>query len=304
VLSDRAPFGGLSFRGVYGRGWKTFGRDLWSEIYDDNVFDGAAALAYYLTLAIFPALIFLLSLMPYLPIDKLQDTVQAFLAQLLPGDTARMVKDTVNGVLEQKHQGLLSVGAVLTIWAASSGLYSLMQQLNVTYDVKEGRPYWKTRLTAFGLMIGFGLFTLVALALIVAGDSGEKWLAGQTHWGPWLSFGYQAARWLFVATALGFGFAIVYYFGPDVEQRFRFVTPGSVLSVALTLGASLAFKAYVDHFGNYNATYGGIGAVIVLMLWLNILGLVALLGSEVNALLEHYSPEGKEKGEKREPEAA
>jgi membrane protein len=99
-------------------------------------------------------------------------------------------------------------------------------------------------------------------------------------------------------------FAVTYYFAPDVEQKFKFVSPGSALGVLLLIAASIAFKFYVDHFGKYNATYGSIGAVIILMLWLNITGLVILLGSEINALIEHYSPEGKVKGEKKEKQKA
>jgi len=287
---SRAPFDGISLRGVYGNSWKTFGKDLWQEINDDDVFNGAAAVAYYLTLAIFPAMIFLLSLLPYLPIANMQEVIMGFMSQILPGDTANMLRETVLGVVSKKNQGLLSVGALLTIWAASSGIYGLMQQLDITYDVKEARPFWKSRLTALMLVISFGLLTVAALAVIVGGDSLEKWLSAHTSWTGILSVVYGLVRWLFVAIALSMAFSLVYYFGPDVKRKFRFVTPGSALGVLVLLAASLLFKAYVRNFDNYNATYGSIGAVIVLMLWLNILGIVTLLGSEVNALLEHYSP--------------
>ncbi len=295
----RAPFDGISLNGVYGRSWKTFFGDLWREMNEDDIFNGAAAVAYYFTLAIFPAMIFLLSLLPYLPIENMQGMVMGFLDQILPGDTATMLRDTVQGVVSTKREGLLSIGALLTVWAASSGVYGLMQQLDITYDVKEARPFWKSRLTAFLLVISFGVLTVAALTLIMGGDAFERWLAAtDLNWNNLLSAAYGVVRWVFVAFALSLAFSIVYYFGPDVQQKFRFVTPGSALAVVVLLGASLLFKAYVKNFGNYNATYGGIGAVIVLMLWLNILGLVALVGSEVNALLEHYSPEGKLKGEK------
>lgn len=298
AVRTRAPFDGFAVSGIYGRPWKTFFKDLWSEINEDDVFNGAAAVAYYFTLAIFPAMIFLLSLIPYLPIENMQATVMGFVDQILPGDTAVMLRETVQGVVLNKREGLLSIGAVLTIWAASSGLYGLMQQLDVTYDVKESRPFWKSRLTAFLLVLSFGVLTIASLAVIMGGDSLQNWLATHTSWSGALSFVYSAVRWIFVATALSLGFSLVYYFGPNVKQEFRFVTPGSIFAVIGLLAASLLFKTYVVNFGNYNATYGGIGAVIVLMLWLNILGVVALLGSEINALLEHYSPEGKSKGEK------
>lgn len=300
----RTPFAGLSWQGAYGNSWKTFGRDLWKEISEDNVFNGAAALGYYLTLAIFPALIFILGLLPYLHIDGLHNSANGLIGRFLPQDSAQMLNETLAGILQKKHDGLLSIGAVLTIWAASSGLYGLMQQLNITYDVVEGRPFWKARLTALLLVIAFAVLTISALALTVVGDNLHNWLSQQTFWNGAFAAGYEIARWLVAGLSLSLAFATVYYFGPDVEQRFAFVTPGSLISVAVLLAASFGFKLYVEHFGNYNATYGSIGAVIVLMLWLNLLGLVTLIGSEVNALLEHYSPEGKNKGEKEEPAAA
>lgn len=297
----RAPFDGISPRGFYDKSWKRIGRDLWKEISEDNVFNGAATLGFYLTLAVFPAMIFLLNLLPYLPIENLQQQIVDMMNRVMPGESAKMLTDTVNGIVNEKREGLLSIGALLTIWAASSGIYAIMQQLNITYDVEEGRPFWKARGTAMLLVLSFGVFTLLALSGILLGDQLKGWLASNLPWNDVFSVLYEVGRWLLVLAAFSLAFSLLYYYGPDVEQSFRFVTPGSVFAVVLMLAASFAFKLYVENFGNYNATYGSIGAVIVLMLWLNILGLVTLLGSEVNALLEHYSPEGKEKGDKNDP---
>lgn len=299
VLDRRAPFDGISRQGIYGRSWKIFFRDLWREIDDDNVFNGAATLGFYFTLAIFPAMIFLLGLLPYLPIENMQASVMEFLFEVLPGDSAQMLQDTVQSVVAQKHQGALSLGALLTLWAASSGTYSLMQQLNETYDVKESRSYLRARAEALLLVLAFGALTILSFAVIMGGDALQHYLSDAAWWWNGIfAFAYQAMRWLLTLAALSAAFSVTYYFGPSVKQEFRFITPGSALAVVLFLATSLAFKIYVANFANYNATYGGIGTVIVLMLWLNLLGLVTLLGSEVNALIEHYSPNGKSKGEK------
>lgn len=300
----RAPFDGFSPRGFYDKSWKQILLDLKNEISEDNVFNGAATLGFYLTLAVFPAMIFLLNLLPYLPVENLQQQITGTLNSVLPGESARMLNDTVSGIVNEKRDGLLSVGALLTIWAASSGIYAMMQQLNITYDVKEGRPFWKARGTAMLLVVGFGVFTLLALSAVLLGDQLKAWLASNLPWNEAFSVAYEIGRWVLVLAAFSLAFSLLYYFGPDVEQDFRFVTPGSLLAVVSVLAASFVFKIYVENFGSYNKTYGSIGAVIVLMLWLNILGLVTLVGSEVNALLEHYSPEGKRKGEKVEPARA
>ena len=297
-----AGFKGISLRGIYGTSWKQFGLDLWKELNEDNVFNGAAALAFYLTLAIFPALIFLLNLLPYLPIPDQSDQIYGLLRQAMPSDAASALTDTVKGIVSQKRQGLLSFGAIFTLWAAMSGMYAIMQQLNITYDVVEGRSLVKVRLTSLLLTVCFAGCLVGAFTLILVGDQIHGFLANHLGYGSIFTALFEVLRWSIIALALSTAFALTYYYGPDVKQNFRFITPGSVMGVIVLGAASLGFKVYVENFASYNATYGSIGAVIVLMLWLNIAGLVILFGSEVNALVEHYSPYGKVKGEKVEGE--
>lgn len=283
---------------THGVSGKQFFKDLKREISQDNVSNGAAALAYYLTLAIFPAMIAMLSVVPYLPIENVDQAIMDLLRQALPEQAASMFTGVVNEVAQNKKGGLLSVGLLATLWAASNGIYAIMQQLNITYDVKEERSFVKGRLTAIGLTLLFGLLIVGAFSLVVFGGKLQEWLGSSVGFSSALLTAFAALRWVIIAGALLLGFAVIYYWGPNVEQKFKFVTPGSVLGVLLLVGISLAFKAYVSNFGKYEATYGSIGAVIVLMLWLYFTGLVLLLGSEINALIEHYRPEGKSKGQK------
>jgi membrane protein len=298
----KSAFIGISRSGIQGRTWKTFFRDLKNEISEDNVPNGAAALAYYLLLAIFPAMIFLLGLLPYLPIPNLQQSIMDMLGQALPGDAAKMFTGTVQEIVSQKRGGLLSLGALLTLWASSAGMSAIMQQLNITYDVKEGRPFYKSKGIAILLTLGMGALVISAFGLIILGGSIQGWMASSLGLGQPVIVAFAALRWVIIAASLMLAFALTYYFAPDVEQEFRFISPGSVLGVVLLVVASLGFKLYVENFGSYAKSYGSIGAVIVMMLWLNIMGLVILLGSEVNALIEHYSPQGKAKGQKDQPE--
>ncbi len=278
---------------MYGVSTKKFFSDLWNEIENDNVFNGAAALAYYLLLAVFPASIFLLSLLPYLPIPNLQKAIMDLLNQALPAQTSTLFEGVVQNVLTQRQGGLLTFGLLFTLWSASSGLYAIMQQLNVTYDIKEGRPFWKARGTAIFLMILFFLLVIGAFALVVFGGVLQDQLASVLGRTTALLTVFAIIRWVIIAFFLLLGFAVVYYYGPDVEQDFRFISPGSVFGVVLLALACLGFRYYIANFSNYDATYGSLGAVIILMVWLYIAGLVILLGSEVNALIEHYHPRGK-----------
>ncbi|MES2964277.1 MAG: YihY/virulence factor BrkB family protein [Bdellovibrionota bacterium] len=289
-MSLRKFFGPVATRGF----WKV----LYKEISEDNVTTGAASLAYYLLLALFPLMIFMLSLLPYLPIEDLHAKVMGLFASAMPGDAAKAVEGTIAEVTQDKKGGLLSFGAVMTLWAASAGMYAIMQQLNITYDVTESRPFWKARGISILMTLMFIVLIVGAFAMIVFGDAIQVYVENALGIGGSLDIAFSVLRYALALVFMSLGFALLYYFGPDVKQDFKFVTPGSVIGVLVLVSASLGFNFYVERFGNYAATYGSLGAVIVLMLWLYITGLVILLGSEINALMEHYSPEGKVKGEK------
>ena len=279
-----------------------FVKDLYNEINEDNVFNGAAALGYYLTLAIFPALILIMSIIPYLPIDQVDEAIMDLLGQALPPEAYEMVEEVVVEVTRERRGGLLSFGILGTLWAASTGMYAIMQQLNITYAVKEERSFVRGRATALVLSILFGLLIIGAFSLIVLGGYIQEWLGTQLGFSSLLILLFVAFRWIIVILALLLGFAMIYRFAPNVEQKFAFITPGSILGVLMLIVASLGFAIYTANFGDYNATYGSIGAMIILMLWLYIAGLVILVGSEINVLVEDRSSTGKQKGEKKEPE--
>lgn len=282
-------------------GFRQFFKDLYKEIQEDQISTGAAALAYFLMLSIFPAAIFLLSLLPYLPIPDLEPAIMDLFREVMPTQAAELFTSTVDRVLSERRGGLLSVGLLGTLWAASNGLNAIIGQLNVTYDVRETRPFWKTRGLAVLLVLLFGALVVTAFGLVVFGGILQREVAELIGWSGALLKLFAMFRWLVILGFLLTAFAVVYYFGPNVEQSFRFITPGAVLGVGVLILAALGFRFYVENFGKYEATYGSLGAVIVLLLWLYVAGLVILLGSEVNSLLEHYAEGGKRKGERQFP---
>lgn len=277
-----------------------FWRDLYAEISEDNIFNGAAALAFYLTLAIFPAFIVIMTVIPYLPIEDVDLAIMEMLHEAMPGEAAELLQGTVAEVTQQQRGGLLSVGILFTLWTVSTGMYAIMQQLNITYDVKEGRNFVKARAVAVVLSVAFVALVIGAFSLIVLGGTAENWVAGMVGDNAAVVIAFRVFRWLMIVLALLLGFALVYRYAPNVDQKFSFITPGAILGVVLLVAASLGFSVYIANFGDYNATYGSIGAVIILMLWLYIAGLVILLGSEINALIEDRDPSGKQKGNKTE----
>jgi membrane protein len=270
--------GGLTLREVAAR--------VWREVQKDEISDRAAALTYYFVFALFPALLFLTALLGLLPIPNLMDRFMDYFAQALPDDAASVVRKTLTEVVRGAHGGLLSIGMLGALWAGSNGMGSIMTALNVAYHVSETRPWWKRRLLAAALTIGFALFILSALVLLVFGPRLGSAVAGRFGLGAAFMTAWNAMNLPVVICFVLVGIALVYYLAPDARQRWRWVTPGSAVALVLWLTMSFGLRLYVSHLGNYNATYGSIGGVILLMLWLYLTGMVLLLGAEVNSEIE------------------
>jgi membrane protein len=275
--------GGLTVRELASR--------VWEEIWKDEVTDRAAALAYYFLFALFPTLLFLTVLLGLLPIPGLMDRLLQYGDQALPSDAASIVRRTWAEIARGARGGLLSIGVLTALWAASNGMASIMNALNVAYDVKDTRPWLKRRLLAVLLTFGFAVFILAALVLLVFGPHIGAAVAIQLGLGalfPWL---WTALNITIVIFCVLVGIALVYYLAPAVEQHWRWVTPGSLVGLTLWLAMSWGLRMYVARFGNYNATYGSIGGIMLLMLWLYLTGIVLLVGAEINAEIEHAAAE-------------
>ena len=291
-------FGGLSIREL--------ARRVYNEITADEVLDRAAALAYYLVFALFPTLLFLTSLLGLFPLPWLMDRVYEYADRALPGDAASILRRTFAEIQRSAHGGLLSAGALAALWASSSGMDSMISALNVAYDVGDRRPWWKRRLIALLLTVGFGLFILVALVLLVFGGQIGELVAAHLGLGDVFKAVWNVASVVIVVACVLFGLAMVYYLAPDAKQHWWWVTPGSAVALALWLALSFGLRLYVSHFANYSATYGSIGGVILLILWLYLSGVVLLLGAEINAEIEHAAAErgaftAKARGENEAP---
>jgi membrane protein len=274
---------------------------VYNQIFADNCSGRAAQLAYYFLFALFPFLLFLTTLLAYIPIPRVLDRLLDFLSQALPGDSLTLVQGHVRTLISQPRGGLLSFGIIAALWTASNAILAVTSGLNRAYGVEESRPWWKVRGTSILLVIGLSLFLIAATVLLMFGPQIGRWIAGGVGLGDVFSLTWNILRWPVSIILLMFGLAILYYFAPDVEQRWRWVTPGSVVAVIGWIIASLGFSYYVTNFGSYNVTYGSIGTVIVLLTWLYLTGLFILVGGQINAEIEHASPRGKNPGERTHP---
>lgn len=255
------------------------------KIREDDVFNGAAVLGFYLTLAMFPAVILTMALIPYLPIEHVDQAIMDLLSQALPANAADMFKGVVEEVTQKPRRGLLSFGLVASLWATSTGMYAVMQQLNTIYGVKEARGFVRGRLVAIGLSLLFVVLAILSFSLVVLGGVMQDWLGAHLGTGNALLTFFVWFRWVVIVSALVLGFALIYFLAPNLKQPFALVTPGSVAGALLLVLASLGFARYVQSFGDYSAMYGSVGAMIVLMLWLYMTGLAILIGAELNALV-------------------
>ncbi len=278
--------------------WSTLFRKTFEEALADDVLNLAAQQAYYFFFALFPALLAVFSIASFFPVHNLIDEIMVMLGRVAPGDVLKIVEGQITTISEGNAGGVLTLAFLFTLWSSSSAVVSMCTTLNAAYDITEGRPWWKVRLTAICLTLGLAVFILVSMTLIVAGPTLAEKVAEAMRLGPVFEWTWKIVQWPVVFLLIATAFALVYYFAPDAEQDWVWITPGSVLATALWVVISLGFKFYVANFASYNETYGVIGAVMVLLLWFYVSGIALLLGAELNAEIEHASPYGKDPGEK------
>jgi membrane protein len=278
--------------------WNELAKRTYQEVLADNCLGLAAQLAYYFFLALFPALLFVVALISFVPVEGLLDSITGMLGRIAPYEMLKLVQDQVIKIAQSKDGGLLTLGMIGTIWSTSSGVTAIIDTLNQAYDIQESRAWWKVRLIALGLTVALAVFIVVSFALVLVGPTLAEKVADWLHVGPAFAWTWKILQWPVVFALVAFAVAMVYYFAPDAEQEWVWITPGSIFATALWLLISLGFKFYVSHFGSYNATYGAIGGVVITLLWFYVSSLAILVGAELNAEIEHASPYGKDPGEK------
>ena len=284
--------------------WKEFLKKVYREYNHDNVSDTAAVLGYYFVYSLFPFLFFLATLAAYIPhVQVSMDTVLARAHALVPSMAMHVIERNLRALVAHPRPHLLTVGLAGTLYSASRGVDAVRRALNLAYDVKESRPFWKTELLAFGMTISSAALILFGIAALIAGGNVGLWAADKLHIAPVYVVVWSWLRWPVTALLIMSCAALVYYLLPDVEQEFKFITPGSVLGTLLWLLSTWGFSQYAGHFGSYNITFGSIGGVVLLMTWFYITAFIFIMGGEVNAILEAASAEGKASGARTPGEA-
>ncbi|KAA0696744.1 YihY/virulence factor BrkB family protein [Halopseudomonas laoshanensis] len=284
----------LDLRGV--SKWALIKRSF-REFDNNDMSTYAAALAFRALLSLFPFLLFLTATLSFFNLPEFFDWLRQQAAVAFPGMVMEMI-DPVIDQLQKDNNSILSISIVMALWVSSTGMRSLMNAMNNAYDVQESRPAWKLFPLSIGFTLGMALLLMVAAGFMVIGPTAAEWLANQVGMKDLWVLSWSWLRWPIVVLILMFVVAMIYYLTPDVEQEFRFITPGSVIAVMVWIAASIGFGIFARNFGNFQLFYGGIGAVIILLLYFYISASVMLYGAQLNAVVEHASAEGKEQGEK------
>lgn len=297
--------GGLSF--------KEFGKRLWTnmDVNHDDTFGRAAELAFWFFFAVFPGLVFLITIVGIVAGRNpgMQNTLYNYIAETMPPMAWQLMQHTITEITKAAGGWKLIISILAALWSASAGISTLMAVLSFAYHVEDRRSYFKERLVIAPLLtIALSILMIAAMAIILFGGMATSW-ASHHGLGSAAVWSWKIAQYAVALFFVVLSFAILYYWGPDVkQQKWYWITPGSITGVALWILASAGFRIYLHFSNTYNATYGSLGAVIILMMWFYITSLALLIGAEINAEIEHAAAEhgradAKLKGEKEAPAA-
>lgn len=274
--------------------WKLFFTRLYSKTADTEVFARSAQVAFYFSFSLFPLLFFLVSLFGLVldSTEGLKQELFTYLRQLMPITAFDLVKRTVEEIVDSSSSGKLTIGLLITLWSASAGVDSIRLALNAVYGLRETRSWWWTKLQSLLVTLIVLVLTAIALGIVFYG-----WRVVQLGLE---TIGLQitsplvlvAVQWITILLVMLFSCEVIYNLIPNFERlRWRWVTPGSVVAIVLWLLLTHGFRLYLEYFNSYNKTYGSLGAVIILMLWLYLTATVVLVGGAINSVMDRLASE-------------
>ena len=262
-----------------------FFRQLGRELYNDNITDIGAMMAYYAILALFPMMVFVVTLaLLVLPDDTVLQGL-AMATHAMPSSTREVLTAQVLALMKSAHAGFAIGGAAFALWGASRGASSLTGALNAMFNKRETRPWWSRQVIAIAVTLGVAIVIVVALGLLVVGPAAGHWLADRFGLGDAFDTGWGIGRWVGAGLLVMVVWAVLYKFLPNTDAPFRIFTPGAFIGVLLWLGISYGFGFYLGHFNSYEATYGALGGGIIFLTWLWLSNIALLFGAEINDVL-------------------
>lgn len=282
----------------------------------DEILERASGVSFSFILAIFPAVIFLFTMIPYISVfvpEVSTDTIMNFLAQIIPSSMFDVIESTVIDIISNQRGGLLTFGFVFSLYLSTNGMQSLMRAFNACYKTVESRGWLRMRITATGLTVFLAIVLIFSIALLVVGQLTLDYVVENLPEMKWFNPGNYTVYLLlglrFVVVFISFFFAIsfIYYFGPAIHYNWRFFSPGSIIATGLILGVSYGFSYYITNFASYNRVYGSIGALIAMMVWVQLVTIMLMVGYEINVSMHSAAKrqaliEGRRRRRKTHPQ--
>ncbi|MCK9451026.1 MAG: YihY/virulence factor BrkB family protein [Bacteroidales bacterium] len=264
-------------------------------IFKGSVTTRAASVAFNFFLAIFPFILFLFTLIPYLPIADFQVTLLDLFKDIIPPNTYKEVEETILEIVLRQNRGLLSLSFILTFFFSTNGISAIMDGFNGTWHAIDTKTWVQQRLSAIFLMLTLSFFVILAIALITSGGIIIQWLINQDFIRSGITAQLlQVFRWLVIVLLTFLSLSMLYYYAPAKRKEYRFISPGSILATALFIVGTLAFNFYISNFSRYNALYGSIGTLIIFLMWLYFDAFILLIGFELNASIRQAKRENKD----------
>jgi len=268
---------------------------LYQKIFQFDIDVRAAAVAYNFTLAVFPTIIFLFSLLPYMPIDHLDLKMIGFLKGTMPKNLQGDLTELISEIVNKKRGGVLSFGFLFALYASTSGIMALIRSFNLTYKTNENRGFFKERFIAVGLNFLLTFVLLIAFTVFILGNFVVKMLAKEDLIQYDFTFYItKSLTYLIIFSVFFFTISIIYYYAPAIHKRWKFFNAGSITASIMTILVTNLFSYYLVNFASYHKVYGSIGSLIALMVWLYFVSLILIVGFEINASIDQVKEEVEE----------
>jgi len=260
---------------------------FWKGLMEGAITTRASSLAFNFFLAFFPSIIVFFTLIPYIPIQGLQETLMDLLSVVLPPSTNEITFSTLDDIINHPRGGLLSIGFVLALYFSTNGISSLIEAFNSSYHIRETRPLIQQRLLSLGLTLLLSLMLIIAISSIIFGKLAVDYLTEYKLISDYAGKLILYGKWLTMLVMLFFGISILFHLGPAIKSKWRLFTPGSIFATIFIITTSIGFNYYINHFSQYNKIYGSIGTLMIILIWMYFNSIILLTGFELNASISN-----------------
>ena len=268
---------------------------FWKGLMEGAITTRASSLAFNFFLAFFPAIIVFFTLIPYIPIDGLQETLMELLSTVLPPSTNEITFATLDDIINNPRGGLLSIGFILALYFSTNGIDSLIEAFNASYHIRESRPLIQQKILSLGLTLLLSIMLIIAISSIIFGKLTVNYLTEyeliSDNAGELILYG----KWFIMLLMLFFGISTLFHLGPALKSKWKLFTPGSIFTTIFIIITSIGFNYYINHFSQYNKVYGSIGTLMIILLWMYFNSIILLTGFELNASISNAKRKNKER---------